>query len=82
MTNLNDSKHIFEKVSLCLMPAFSSQVLHLKKSERRRNREHLNSVGSNDLRQAKFEDGKLYYEGQWFAIGSSVYIDKIGSSPL
>ncbi|KAL5272891.1 hypothetical protein ACHWQZ_G000906 [Mnemiopsis leidyi] len=61
---------------------FVKQVLQLKKSERRRTREHLNSVGSNDLRKAKFEDGKLYYEGQWFAIGSSVYIDKVGSSPL
>ncbi|XP_063692120.1 breast cancer metastasis-suppressor 1-like protein isoform X2 [Bolinopsis microptera] len=60
---------------------FVKQILHLKK-ERRRTREHLNSVSSNDMRQAKFEDGKLYYEGNWFAIGSSVYIDKIGSSPL
>eukprot|EP00116_Pleurobrachia_bachei_P010758 sb/3471020/ len=47
-----------------------------------RQRRHLNSVGSGDNRTARFEDGKLFYEGQWFTVGSTVMIDKPGASPI
>jgi len=57
------------------------QYVMEKKVDGKRSRKHLNSIGS-EHRQARFEEGKLFYEGQWFTIGSSVWIDKTGSSPL